>query len=917
MSSTISTPNPLQKGEFGNIINVNGIEISWDMQEGLCNFRGIPVALMWVDSTLAGLMAGVASMVGAERFNLALQAEGRKSVDSDWLLISSYPDFKEGFAQLNLNAKVAGWGNWQLINYDPDKQECRFRAFNNWEGGYQKALGVCWGSGMLAGKFAGICSKLFNKNCWAVQTMFVAKGDPYDEFIVTPSERNLENEIDNLLHSDQATRADMAVALKKLEDIQKTLLESEQRYEQLVRTIPVGVYTWYFHTDGSMGFKYVSPKFCEILEMEADALINDYRLAFDSVHPDDYESLMRCNDQSRIFMAPFRWEGRFSVRGEIRWINISSDPIPQPDGSSFWSGVVKDITEKKQAEDELRVAATTFETQEAIMITDVEANIIRVNQAFEQTTGYSAKEVIGKNPRLLSSGRHDTLFFRQMWHDLLTIGSWSGEIWDKHKDGHIYPKYATITAVKDSNSKTTHYVSVFVDISARKQAEAEIHNLAFYDPLTGLSNRRLMIERLGIALSASSRSQQYGALLFLDLDKFKTLNDTLGHAFGDLLLIEVANRLRSCMRDVDTIARLGGDEFLLLIEDLGVDGADASQNVAQIAEKVRSVVASQYQLKDHTYHSSPSIGICLFCGNAVLAEELVKRADIAMYQAKDCGRNKIRFYDPELQKAIETRAAMEADLRKDIAGDRLKLYYQVQVDQNLLPIGAEALLRWSHPQRGMIPPSEFIPLAEESSLILEIGQWVLDRACRQLATWSRNPLTCHFTLAVNISAHQFMQPDFVEHVNASIERHRVDPSRLKLELTESVALDNLELVIEKMRALKQRLGTTLSLDDFGTGYSSLSCLKRLPLDQVKIDQSFVRGIRLDRNEAIMVKTIIDLARNFSLQVIAEGVETDEQLALLRQYGCEAYQGYLFGKPLPIDQFEASLTEPRFKPNSAR
>jgi diguanylate cyclase (GGDEF)-like protein/PAS domain S-box-containing protein len=908
MPSLISMPQPLQSGQFNNTINVNGIEISWDMEGGLCHFRGLPVALMWVDSTLAGLMAGVASMVGPERFNLALQAEGRKSVDSDWLLISRYPDFMEGFAQLNLSAKMAGWGDWQIAGYSPEKQECVFRVFNNWEGSYQKALGVCWGSGMLAGKFAGICSKLFNTNCWALQTRFVARGDSYDEFIVTPSDRSLEKEIESLLHSDLATRADMTVALKKLEDISKTLQESEQRYAQLVRNIPVGVYTWHFNPNGSMGFKYVSPKLCEILGLDADGLLRDYAPAFTSAHPDDLESLILCNEQARISMAPFRWQGRFIIRGNTRWISISSDPLPQPDGSSIWSGVVADITEKKQAEDELRVAAITFETQEAIMITDADANIVRVNRAFEQVTGHRAEEVIGKNPRILSSGRHDRSFFREMWQGLLTAGSWSGEIWDKHKDGHIYPKYSTITAVKDANGITTHYVSIFLDISERKQIEAEIHKLAFYDPLTGLPNRRLLMERLNVALSASSRNRQYGALLYLDLDKFKTLNDTLGHTFGDLLLIEVATRLKSCLREIDTMARLGGDEFLLLIENLGEEEAGASQNIAQVAEKVRSALATHYRLRDHIYHSSPSIGVCLFCGGSEPAEELVRRADIAMYQAKDSGRNQIRFYDPELQKEVEARAALESDLRSALALNQLKLYYQVQVDQNLRPIGAEALIRWFHPHRGMVPPDQFIPIAEESSLILEIGQWILDSACRQLASWSHNPLIRHITLAVNISAHQFIQPDFAENLQATVEKHGIDPARLKLELTESVALENLELVIAKMQTVRQVLGITLALDDFGTGYSSLSYLKQLPLDQIKIDQSFVRGIQSNKTDAVMVKTIIDLARNFNLEVIAEGVETEEQLALLRQYGCAEYQGYLFSKPLPIEQFEALLRE---------
>ncbi|MBI4937063.1 MAG: EAL domain-containing protein [Nitrosomonadales bacterium] len=557
------------------------------------------------------------------------------------------------------------------------------------------------------------------------------------------------------------------------------------------------------------------------------------------------------------------------------------------------------------ANEQLRVAAVTFETHEAILITDASANIIRVNRAFTGITGYSQEEVLGKNPRILSSGRQDKAFYAAMWQQLLATDSWSGEVWDKRKSGQIYPKWLTITAVKDKQGKTTEYVAIFSDITARKKAEDEIRNLAFYDALTGLPNRRLMLDRFRLALSVSARSHQYGAVLFLDMDKFKILNDTLGHDHGDLLLIEVARRIQACVREMDTVARLGGDEFVMLVEEISANANEASQKVALIAEKIRMSLSAPYQLKDHRYHSSPSIGVCLYRGSGESVDDLLKHADLAMYQAKDSGRNAVRFFDPAMQQAVEAHAAIESDLRHAIPGEQLRLHYQIQIDSDHRPLGAEALLRWVHPIRGMISPAQFIPIAEESSLILDIGVWVLNTACQQLVLWGRSEETRDLELAINVSAQQFGLADFVRQVEEAVERHGINPERLKLELTESVVLKDVADVVAKMHALKA-IGVKLSLDDFGTGYSSLAYLKKLPLDQIKIDQSFVRDATTDPNDAVMVKTIIDMAQNFRLNVIAEGVETDAQLAFLRKNGCMAFQGYLFSKPVSAMEFEVLL-----------
>jgi diguanylate cyclase (GGDEF)-like protein len=383
------------------------------------------------------------------------------------------------------------------------------------------------------------------------------------------------------------------------------------------------------------------------------------------------------------------------------------------------------------------------------------------------------------------------------------------------------------------------------------------------------------------------------------------LNDTLGHDHGDLLLVEVAQRIQAHVREVDTVARLGGDEFVVLFEEISTDVDEATQKVAMIAEKLRAALAAPYFLDGYEHHSSPSIGVCLYRGTEESVDALLKRADMAMYQAKDAGRNAVRFFDPVMQQAVETRAALEAELRRAIPGRQLRLYYQLQVGDDHRPLGAEALVRWMHPVRGMVMPAQFIPVAEESSLILDIGNWVLDAACRQLAVWEKNAQMRTLVLAVNVSAAQFRMHDFVEKVTAVTRLYGINPARLKLELTESVVLNDVADVVEKMRALKE-LGVKLSMDDFGMGYSSLAYLKQLPLDQLKIDQSFVRNIATDTNDAVMVQAIIDMAQNFRMDVIAEGVETEEQLDFLRQNGCLAYQGYLFSKPVPVDEFEQKI-----------
>lgn len=570
-------------------------------------------------------------------------------------------------------------------------------------------------------------------------------------------------------------------------------------------------------------------------------------------------------------------------------------------------GIGRDITERRRIEEQLRIAATAFESQEGIMITEANGFILQVNQAFTQITGYEKDDVIGKTPKLLSSGRQDKQFYRAMWESINTTGKWKGEIWNKRKNGEIYSAHLTITAVKDADGIVTNYVSTLIDNTKEQEAIAKIDKLAFYDPLTKLPNRQLLLDRLNQALASRKQSGNEGALMFIDLDDFKTLNDTLGHDVGDLLLMECAARISNCMREGDTVARLGGDEFVVLLKNSSTHTLDATTQTKMIAENIIAALNEPYKLNAYECQNSASIGAVLFDNENNSQEILFKHADIALYQAKKAGRNRLSFFDPRMQDAVNIRADLVNELRKALDKQQFQLHYQIQVDSNGHAIGAEALIRWMHPERGMISPYHFIPLAEDTRLILPIGQWVLETACAQLAIWQNNVLTRDLTLAVNVSSRQFRQVDFVAKVQKVLNDSAIDPTKLKLELTESLLVDNVQEIVATMNALKA-LGISFSLDDFGTGYSSLQYLKQLPLDQLKIDQSFVRDLVEDSSDKAIVLTVITMAHSLGLNVIAEGVETEEQRQFLLQNGCANYQGYLFSKPVPVEVFEALLRE---------
>lgn len=568
-----------------------------------------------------------------------------------------------------------------------------------------------------------------------------------------------------------------------------------------------------------------------------------------------------------------------------------------------------DITEKKRIEEELRIAAVAFEAQEGIMITNADQVVFRINKAFTDITGYTAGELIGHPPPLFRSERHHVSFYTEMWECINHNGFWEGEIWDRRKDGEIYPQWLTITAVKNDKGVTTHYVYLHNDISSLKASEEVIKQLAFYDPLTSLPNRRLLLDRLQQALAASARSEKYGALLFIDLDNFKSLNDDLGHDMGDVLLEQVAQRLITCVREGDTVSRQGGDEFVIMMEELSEHAEEAAAKAKIIGEKILTSLNQSYQLLHREYQNTPSIGITLFIDHLHTVNAIMKRADIAMYEAKAAGRNTLRFYDQRMQEAVTARTSLEKDLRHALENQEFELYFQRQECTDGSAVGAEVLLRWNHPERGLILPGQFIPLAEELGLIVPIGLWVLSATCAQLKLWESHKQNQNLQLAINISARQFHQADFTKQLCALLKKNAIGAERLTLEFTESLVFknldDNIDSTIITMQKLKT-IGVKFSMDDFGTGYSSLYYLTQLPFDQLKIDQSFVSNIGLKPADTTVVQTIIGMTHNLGMDIIAEGVETQSQREFLELHGCHTYQGNLIGRPMPLLEFERSL-----------
>jgi diguanylate cyclase (GGDEF)-like protein/PAS domain S-box-containing protein len=678
--------------------------------------------------------------------------------------------------------------------------------------------------------------------------------------------------------------------------IERALQESEERFRLIAATINEAIWMSDAELQRTL---YISPAYERIWQRSCASLYDDPSSFLDAIHPDDRDAVLGdrlCIKESR---QPFEHEYRI-VRpdGSVRWVRDSGKPVCDAAGQlRCHVGVVEDITERRQAEVRLRQAATVFEnSRECVIITGLDGTILAVNKAFTEITGYTEAEVISGNPRLLQSDRHGRDFFQAMWNALTQAGQWQGEIWNRRKNGEIFPCWLNIAAVPDERGRPTQYVAVFADISQIRHSEEQLARLAHYDPLTDLPNRLLLQSRLEHAIDRAGRHGQRLAVLFIDLDHFKTINDSLSHLVGDRLLVGVADRLRQRIRSEDTLGRFGGDEFLLILEPL-----DHPDEAAGVARDLLAALTEPFRLDDgQEFFVGASIGISVYPEDGATATELLRDADAAMYQAKENGRNRFCFYIADMNINASARLQLEADLRRALDRDEFVLYYQPKVDiVTGLISGAEALIRW---QRGgtLLAPGHFIPLAEKTGLIVQIGTWVIDAACCQLRAW-REAGWIELRVAVNVSSRQFFSGDLVAIVAQALARHDVPAACLELEVTESMLMDDPEKTVSILQALKA-IGVKLSLDDFGTGYSSFAYLSRFPIDTLKIDQSFVAKIVSEPDAAMIAVSIIDLAHRLRLKVVAEGVETVPQLAYLRSRGCDEMQGYYFARPLPADEF---------------
>ena len=729
-------------------------------------------------------------------------------------------------------------------------------------------------------------------------------GEVVGAFILYAGETNAFDEAVQMLLIKMAQDISFALTLFAREEerraMENALRESESRFRELYEKAPLA----YQSLDVEGNILEVNDAWLNLLGFRREEVIG--RFIGDFMTDVSIKTLQnefpKFQQRGKVDGPLFHFLHRDGTR---RLLMVNGQIARDRDGNFLRTHcIMTDLTERLQSAEQLRLAAAVFEqSAEGIVIIDATHNVLMVNQAYVKMTGYSAAELIGKLPPVMDPGCNDASFIRAMWETVETHGSWQGELWNRRKDGDLYPELASVSRVHDEEGKVSHYIAIVTDISAHKANEAHIHRLAHFDALTGLPNRSLLADRVGQSLSRVERNAESLALIFMDIDRFKNVNDSLGHRIGDELLIQVAGRLRHVLREEDTVSRLGGDEFILVLPSASAEGA------AHVAEKVLKSLSAPYQIEHHELNVTASLGIAMYPNDGHTYDALSMCADAAMYRAKQGGRNTFRFFTREMQERSDRTLQLENALRRALDMDQLELHYQPQISlADGRVIGVEALLRWRHPELGNVSPADFVPIAEESGLILPIGEWVLRIAICQMQLWQEAGLPT-MVMAVNLSAVQFRQSRLPELVSQTLEEFKLPPECLELELTEGVAMDNPVGAIAVMNDLHER-GVHMSIDDFGTGYSSLSYLKRFKVYKLKIDQSFVRDLSTDPEDAAIVEAIIGLSRSLGLKTIAEGVETAEQLAFLRERGCDEAQGYHIGRPMLAEDFEAFLRDYR-------
>jgi diguanylate cyclase (GGDEF)-like protein/PAS domain S-box-containing protein len=678
---------------------------------------------------------------------------------------------------------------------------------------------------------------------------------------------------------------------------EQAICESEERFRQLVDHLESVFCLSDLQSDKVI---YLSRAYEKIYARKAQDVLFKSSLFLNHVYPGDRKkvhSMITSLSEQNSCEQTFRIN---QPNGDIRWVNVRCYPIKNPGNGAIYriACIIDDVTERKEAESRLLQSAKIFEnTAEGILIADADLKIVTVNTAFTVITGYTLEDVFGMTPRVLKSGYHNTAFYEHMWQTINREGFWQGEIYNRRKNGDIYPQWMTISIIRDDDGKVLNYFAIFSDISVIKKSQEELNYLAHHDYLTGFANRLLFNARLEHALEQAVRNNDKVAVLLMDLDRFKHINDSFGHEIGDLLLKTVAERLVACLREEDTLARLGGDEFIFILE-----GLKESKSILWIAEKIQTIFAQFFLLAEREIMITGSMGISIYPDDARDVKTLVKHADMAMYKAKQQGKNRYEFYTEDLNVDSTHYLTLSTQMRQGLERNEFMLYYQPQVsllDKTIK--GFEALIRWRHPEQGLMPPVQFVPLAEETGFIEALGAWVLYEACRQCKAWQEQGVG-FFSVAVNLSAWQFTYNNIVTTVHNVLDKTGLDGRYLELEITESCLMQDMQQVLNKLDGLKA-MGVSLSIDDFGTGYSSLSYLKRFPIDKLKIDQSFIKDLPADIQDLAISNAIIALGQSLDLIVIAEGVETQDQWDLLLAQGCDQMQGYFFSKPLPPDQIK--------------